>query len=88
MTAWSDVSRATIERVAATLPDDMPMKDRKAAIEDAYPFGPKAYWPRRAWCKARRLYLSRFEPGGSRKVQPTGLEHLPRDPTTGRPVIL
>jgi hypothetical protein len=87
---WSDVARKTIEAVAATLPDAMTLKERKAAIEAAYPFGPKAYWPRRAWCKARKAYLSRFDSGGLRvgpAARPTGLEHLPRDPTTGRPVI-
>ncbi len=86
MTDWSRISRDTLERLAATLPDDMSLKARKVAIEAAYPFrnADGAAWPRRAWQKARREYLARFREGGKR---PTGLEHLPRDPITGRPVI-
>ncbi|MFN3523926.1 MAG: hypothetical protein ACK4YQ_16895 [Phenylobacterium sp.] len=64
MTAWSDVARATIERVAATLPDKMTLKARKAAIDAAYPFGPRSHWPYRAWCKARRAYLANFDRNG------------------------
>jgi hypothetical protein len=85
---WSRVARETIERVAATIPDETCLKARKAIIDAAYPFGPRSHWPYKAWCKARREYLARFEPGGCRKAKPTSLEHLPRDPTTGRPLIL
>lgn len=86
MTEWSHIARATIEKVAATLPDDMPFKDRKAAISAAYPFGERQYWPYKAWCKARKTYLARFDP----KTPPTALPFAdyPRDPVTGRPVIL
>lgn len=87
---WSVISRQTIERVAATIPDGTPMKERKAIIAAAYPFGPRQYWPYKAWCKARRAYLARFDKDGLRigpADRPTGLEHLPRDPVTGRPVI-
>jgi hypothetical protein len=89
MTDWSRISREVIERVTSTFPETMPLKERKAAIERAYPFGPRAYWPRRAWCKARKAYLQHYNEAGEliRPHKPTGLEHLPRDPATGRPVI-
>lgn len=84
MTSWSDIARATIERVATTIPDATPLKERKAIISAAYPFGERAYWPYKAWCKARRTYMARFE-----KPKPAGplFPNLPRDPITGRPVI-
>ena len=87
---WSRIARETIEKVAATLPDDMPLKERKAAVDAAYPFGPRSHWPYRAWCKARRGYLAGFAKEGGRlgpPARPTGLEHLPRDPISGRPVV-
>lgn len=88
MTSWSDVSRSVIQRVAATLPDDMPMKDRKAAIDAAYPFGPRSHWPYKAWCKARRAYLERHGLKPLRVAPPNQLDLLPRDPKTGRPLIV
>lgn len=87
---WSEISRQTVDKIAATLPDDLPMKERKAALFAAYPFGERAYWPYKAWCKAQRSYLAGFGKEGGRvgpAARPTGLEHLPRDPLTGRPVI-
>lgn len=85
---WSVISRRTIERVAATLPDDMPLKDRKAAIDAAYPFGVRAHWPYRAWCKARRTYLVKFGYRPRGYVEPAlPFADFPRDPKTGRPVI-
>lgn len=84
MTSWSEISRATIEKVAATIPEDTPLKERKAIISAAYPFGERSHWPYKAWCKARRAYLARYEPQG-----PAGplFPNLPRDPITGRPII-
>lgn len=86
MTEWSAVARSTIQRVANTLPDDLPLKERKAAIDAAYPFGPRAYWPYKAWCKARRAYLERHGLKPLHPPIPTALDLLPRDPVTGRPV--
>ena len=87
MTSWSNVARATIQRVAATIPDDAPLKERKRLIDAAYPFGPREYWPYKAWCKARRKYLERYGLKPLHAPQPTLLDLLPRDPATGRPVI-
>tara|TARA_R110000868_G_scaffold118062_9_gene313342 strand:- start:3129 stop:3404 length:276 start_codon:yes stop_codon:yes gene_type:complete len=59
---WSDDARATIARVHATLPEDISFTARKKAIGAAYPFGEKAYWPYKAWCKAKRAYLKKYDP--------------------------
>lgn len=85
MPTWGDISRQTIERVATTIPDTATLKERKAAIDAAYPFGPRAHWPYRAWCKARRAYLRTWDPKAVAKHEPL-LASLPRDPVTGRPV--
>lgn len=87
MTDWSEYARRTVAEVAATIPDTATLKERRAIISAAYPFGERAMWPYKTWLKATKAYLSAFEEGGSRKVKPTGLEHLPRDPVTGRPMI-
>lgn len=81
---WSQIARATIERVALTIPDDATVKERRAIIEAAYPFGPRQYWPYKAWCKARKSYMARYE-----KPKPAGplFPELRRDPVSGRPVI-
>lgn len=86
MTDWSNVARATIASVAAKIPEDTPLKERKALIDAAYPFGVRQYWPYRAWCKARRAYLERYGLKPLREKEPTALDLLPRDPKTGRPV--
>lgn len=86
MTAWSDIARATIEKVAATIPETATFGERKAAVDAAYPFGERAYWPYKAWLKARRVYLRRYDP----KTPPPSplFADLPRDPVTGRPLIV
>jgi hypothetical protein len=82
---WSDIARATIERVALTIPEETDFKARKQFIDAAYPFGARAYWPYKAWLKARRAYLAKFDP----KTPAPGplFPDMPRDPVTGRPVI-
>ena len=89
MSGWAERARWTIERVALSIPDDATLKERKAAIDAAYPFGQRSYWPYKAWCKERRAYLGRYgyqKPG--RQTREQGLfDRLPRDPVTGRPVI-
>lgn len=83
---WSHLARQTIERVALSLPDDMPFKERRAAIDAAYPFGQRQYWRYKAWLKARKTYLSKF--GKIGRIPPAPLfPDLDRDPVTGRPVI-
>lgn len=84
---WSDAARSVIQRVAATIADDTPLKERAEIIDAAYPFGERDYWPYKAWCKARRKYLERYGLKPLYPRQKTQLDLLPRDPVTGRPVI-
>jgi hypothetical protein len=51
-----------IALVHGNLPEGESFKDRKAAIKAAYPFGERSYWPYKAWCKAQREYLKRYDP--------------------------
>lgn len=60
--AWLEEAKDAIARVHASLPDDISFKDRKRAIQDAYPFGPRKYHPYKQWCKAQREYLKRYDP--------------------------
>lgn len=83
MSRWSEIARQTVERVALTIPADATFRDRKAAIDAAYPFGQRAYWPYKAWLKARRRYLAPYDP----KTPAPLFDGWPRDPATGRPVI-
>jgi hypothetical protein len=84
---WSDHARAVIQRVHATLPETATLKERKAAIDAAYPFGPRRYWPYKAWCKARRKYLERYGLKPLHPPAPGLFDGWARDPATGRPVI-
>ncbi|WP_139835468.1 hypothetical protein [Thalassospira sp. MCCC 1A01428] len=57
---WYDDAMATIRELHATLPADLPFKDRVRAVRDAYPYSERQRWPYKAWCKAQRDYLARF----------------------------
>ena len=71
--------------MAKTIPADAPLKERKRIIRAAYPWGERAYWPYKAWCKAQREYLARWS---ADQAPPTPMfPDLKRDPVTGRPVI-
>lgn len=56
---WSERAREVIGQVHARLPADATIKERKAALKEAYPFGEREYWPYKAWCKAQREYLAK-----------------------------
>jgi hypothetical protein len=86
--SWTETSRQMIARVHAQLSDDATLKERIKAVDAAYPFGERAYWPYKGWLKARREYLRRFgwKPRGHK--EPPGLfDGWARDPVTGRPII-
>lgn len=60
--SYADRARAVIAAAHARLPEGVSFKERKAAIRAAYPFGERSYWPYKAWCKAQRAYLKRYDP--------------------------
>lgn len=85
--SWKDQAHAAILRVNDTLPAGVSLAERVKAVDAAYPFGEKAYWPYKAWLRERKAYLGRYgwKPRGQ-KDEPL-FANLPRDPATGRPVI-
>lgn len=89
MSTWQEQARLCIEAAGAEIPADATPAQRKRAIQQAYPWGERSGWPYKAWLRAQRHYLNSFDETGrrGRQAKPTGLEHLPRDPATGRPVI-
>lgn len=72
----TDEARRVIAQVHATLPADISFADRRRAIRDAYPFGERAYWPYKAWCKAQREYLAKYDP---KAPQPPLLRDMMRE---------
>ncbi len=88
---WSDHARKVIALVHAGLPEAATLAERKAAVDAAYPFGSRGYWPYKAWLKARRAYLVPYGYKPRTPIPKTPqqelFEALPRDPATGRPVI-
>ena len=60
--SWTERARAKIAEIHAMLPADASFSARKAALRNQYPFGERSYWPYRAWLKARREYLSKYDP--------------------------
>jgi hypothetical protein len=89
MTSWVELARDTIARVHQGLPEDATLAERQAAVDAAYPFGERAYWPYRGWLKARKAYLRRFGylSRGERPADAPLFPELQRDPITGRPII-
>lgn len=85
---WAEAARAAIAAVNDRLPEGVTLAERVKAVDAAYPFGERAYWPHKAWLKARAAYLSHFgwRPKGKRAALPL-FPDLPRDPASGRPVI-
>jgi hypothetical protein len=76
---WSRIARETIGEVHASLPADATIEQRKKALFEAYPFGERAYWPYKAWNKAKRDYLRRFEPKPPQQPMDWGKVKSPLD---------
>jgi hypothetical protein len=56
MSHWAD----TAYEVHQGLPAAATLEERTKAVDDAYPFGERAYSPYKTWLKARREYLCRY----------------------------
>lgn len=89
MTTWFKRHLAYLQRLDNKLPDTLTKAERVKAVRDAYPYGARTGHAYKSWLRAQRQYLSAFDEKGRRcwPNRPTGLEGLPRDPVTGRPVI-
>lgn len=60
--SWYERARSVIAEEHAKMPSEISFDDRKKRIRDAYPFGERAYYPYKQWCKAQREYLARYAP--------------------------
>lgn len=87
MSGWADHSRATIAVVHRSLPDTATLAERTTAVDAAYPFGERDYWPYKAWLKARKAYLRQFGYRSRAEKDLPLFPNLARDPITGRPII-
>lgn len=58
---WLESARAAIKKAHVNIPDDATLEERKKAIFDAYPFGPRQYHPYKMWCRAQKEYLRRYQ---------------------------
>ena len=58
---WGAISWDVINKVHVSLPEDATFKQRKEALKEAYPFGLRTNYPYKAWCKAQRSYLARYD---------------------------
>lgn len=58
---WRQEAAAIIADATRDLPADAPLKERKRAVDDAFPWSwHGTSWPRKAWQAARRDYLVPF----------------------------
>jgi hypothetical protein len=58
---WRDEAAEIIREGTKHLPDDMPLKERKAVVADLCPsWWRQMSWPQKAWQAARREYLVRY----------------------------
>ncbi len=73
---WSARSREVIGQVHSSLPATATFKERKAALKEVYPFGERAMWPYKAWCKAQADYLRRYAPVDSKRFPLSPLERM------------
>ncbi|MFI8684086.1 hypothetical protein ACIGFJ_17170 [Brevundimonas diminuta] len=81
---WSKEARRLIAEIHDVLPPDATIDQRKAAIRAAFPSDWRgASWPYKAWLKARKEYLRKYENSAPAPL----FEGWTRDPKTGRPVI-
>lgn len=69
---WTDVAKRVVAETMAANQGADPKAMRKA-LHDAYPFGPREYWPYKAWCKAVREALNPPAP----KVKPAKAPPVP-----------
>ena len=44
---WRQLAAPIIAKVLSQYPEDCP--ERRKALREAYPFGPRAHWPYKAW---------------------------------------
>lgn len=58
--SWADQARAAIARVDEALPKNTGLRERKEAVDAAYPFSRRCHYPYKVWCRERRAYLGKY----------------------------
>lgn len=75
---WGQRANAIIWDLHNRIPSDATFKERKQAVQSAYPWGTRRGWPYKAWLKEQRIYLARYAPKDevAKKLPPTPLERM------------
>ncbi len=69
---WRRHANKVIDAVLLELPADLPVKEKRKALNAAYPFGPRQNHPYRIWCSAVRIALAIEKPKRNRKAVESG----------------
>jgi len=69
MSHWRDTARRVIRETLATLPPDADAKAKRAALKDAYPFGPRALHPYKVWLDEVRVQVDSKTPPEKRSAE-------------------
>lgn len=75
---WAKLARDAIAKVHRSLPRTVSLHERMTAIDAAYPFGVRAHYPYKIWCRERRSYLIPYG-----YVAQNGAHHTPRPEPKG-----
>jgi hypothetical protein len=59
--SWYDAATGYIGQIHVKLPADATYADREKALRDGYPFSQRRGWAYKAWLKARKAYLSKYD---------------------------
>jgi hypothetical protein len=59
---WRQSAWDAIDAMHKALPTPCPLEQRKKALEAAYPFDSREHYPYKAWLKARREHLDKYDP--------------------------
>lgn len=54
---WRRQANIVIDAVLRELPADMPIREKRKAINERYPFGLREHHPYKIWCDAVRIAL-------------------------------
>ena len=75
---WGQRANAIIWDLHNRIPSDATYKERKKAIQSAYPWGTRSGWPYKAWLREQRIYLARYAPKDeiAKKLPPTPIERM------------
>lgn len=55
---WKPAARSAINKALAALPATATAKEKKDAIDAAFPFSSRSHWPYKVWLKERKYALA------------------------------